>query len=461
MRKHWNVLWFAAGLVACNSSPVLPVSLALFSVTPASGPTTGGTMAQLLGSGFTPQTVVSFDGMPSSQQTLVRDGVITALVPSHLGRAGLVDVRVEQPMTDAAPSVLPKSYRYFYGALGFSASADTPATGPNPWFIHAEDLDGDGNKDLIVSNYTGQNLSVFLGKGDGSFRAQANYPGGRTPFGFAVGDLDGDGKKDLVVGQYAADPLQVLYGKGDGTFEPSQAVASLQAPRAVRVADLNKDGFLDVVTANYLNGSVAVVLGQGGRKFASPIVYPAGSGARAVAVGDFDGRNGPDIAVWAETAMNVSLFLNRGDATFSAGQTYLAGTKPVSGLAVDMNNDGKLDLVSASASREPVLVHIGNGDGTFVTASPCGQDVYANQIVSDDWNLDGTPDIAVANYTASGSITVLPGLGNGRCGDMVSAPAGKATTGLVAADFDRDGKLDIIACNSTSQNLTFLRSTAQ
>ena len=113
-----------------------------------------------------------------------------------------------------------------------------------------------------------------------------------------------------------------------------------------------------------------------------------------------------------------------------------------------------LDIMQPTPDR-PMIINLP------VTVEMSMPHVYANQIVSDDFNLDGSLDIAVANYIVSGSVSVLPGLGNGRCGQMVSFSAGGATTGLVAADLDRDGKLDVAACNSTSQNITFLRSTAQ
>ena len=92
---------------------------------------------------------------------------------------------------------------------------------------------------------------------------------------------------------------------------------------------------------------------------------------------------------------------------------------------------------------------------------PCGQAVSANQVVSEDFNLDGNPDLAVANYSVEGSVSVLPGLGDGRCGAAVHTSAGRATTGLAVADFDRDGKLDIVTSNSNSQNVVFLRSVAK
>ncbi|HMY58372.1 MAG TPA: VCBS repeat-containing protein, partial [Pseudomonadota bacterium] len=181
MRTRWHVLWWTVGLVACHSSPEPTIPLAIQQVTPAIAPTTGGTIVQLLGSGFTSQSVVAFDGLASPAVHLGPDGSLSASVPAHLGSAGLVDVRVEDPTSLADPAILPKSFRYYFGSLGFVASPDMPTTGTNPWFVQADDLNGDGLLDLVVTNYGGLNLNVFIGKGDGTFRPQVTYSAGRSP----------------------------------------------------------------------------------------------------------------------------------------------------------------------------------------------------------------------------------------------------------------------------------------
>ncbi len=237
MRKHGLWLGCVCGLVSCQTAPPVDEPFELMAIAPSMGPTSGGVSVRLVGTGFTPQTVVSFDGIPSPMTSVESTKLLISTLPAHLGRIGLVDVRVQDGAQQSA--ILPKAFRYFYGVTGFTAHPDQPATGVNPWFLAADDVNGDKVIDLIVTNYTSADVNVLLGMGNGSFRPQVTYSAGRSPFGFTVADVDGDGKKDLVIGQYASDPVQVLFGKGDGTFEAGQAVPTGAAPRGVAVSDMN------------------------------------------------------------------------------------------------------------------------------------------------------------------------------------------------------------------------------
>jgi len=59
--------------------------------------------------------------------------------------------------------------------------------------------DGDGNKDLAITNYLSNNLSVLMGSGSGTFASAVTYTTNSGPFGIASGDFDSDGKNDLAV----------------------------------------------------------------------------------------------------------------------------------------------------------------------------------------------------------------------------------------------------------------------
>jgi hypothetical protein len=79
------------------------------------------------------------------------------------------------------------------------------------------DFNGDGKLDLAVVNGLSNDLSILLGKGDGTFATAVNYPAGLTGAGqIAAADFNGDGSGDLVVSGTSS--ISVLLNKGNGTF---------------------------------------------------------------------------------------------------------------------------------------------------------------------------------------------------------------------------------------------------
>jgi hypothetical protein len=127
------------------------------------------------------------------------------------------------------------------------------------------DFNGDGIPDLATANAFSNNVTVFLGHGDGTFQTPPLYATGMNPDAVAVGDFDGDGTPDLVTANRGSNSVSVLIGNGDGTFRPAINYDVGFQPASVVVGDFNVDGFLDLAVANAFtpNGTVTVLLGNG------------------------------------------------------------------------------------------------------------------------------------------------------------------------------------------------------
>jgi hypothetical protein len=76
------------------------------------------------------------------------------------------------------------------------------------------DLNGDGKRDVITANYSGNSVSVLLGNGDGTFQAKSDYGMGPGTRAVAVGDVNGDAKADTVSANYDANTISVLLNAG-------------------------------------------------------------------------------------------------------------------------------------------------------------------------------------------------------------------------------------------------------
>lgn len=116
------------------------------------------------------------------------------------------------------------------------------------------DINGDGHLDLLAPNYNGNDLSVLLNNGDGTFATEVRYGLGTAPSALITHDLDGDGDVDVAVTNRYGDDVSVLLNNGDGTFEQEAwtlgIVQEAHAARAINVGDFDEDGREDLVIAN-------------------------------------------------------------------------------------------------------------------------------------------------------------------------------------------------------------------
>ncbi len=300
-----------------------------------------------------------------------------------------------------------------------------------------------------------------------SFANAAGSPITLVPSAFAVtlGDFNGDGKIDIAVS--GNNIVAILLGNGDGTFTqaPGSPIAVGSSPCFMAVGDFNGDGKLDLAVANYTRNNVTILLGNGDGTFTeapgSPVA--AGVGPFFVVVGDFNGDGKLDLAVPNDTSNNMTVLLGNGDGTFApAPQSPVAvGVGPIWATAGDFNGDGKLDLAVANLASNNVTVLLGKGDGTFTPAPgsplsiPGGVETLG--VVAGDFNGDGKLDLAVTS-AVSGSLTIF--LGNGD-GAFTLAPGSPIFAGFGAfypamGDFNGDGKLDLAVSNPETSTVTIL-----
>jgi hypothetical protein len=138
-----------------------------------------------------------------------------------------------------------------------------------PLEVAVADFNGDGNPDLVLDLPCGTDTScvsnggvgVLLGNGDGSFQSVANYAAtGMDTARVGTGSFTNHNTPDIVALNYQTSDITVFKGRGDGTFAAGKTFTVGGDPVSVGTGDLNGDNEDDVAVLNETDRNVSVLL---------------------------------------------------------------------------------------------------------------------------------------------------------------------------------------------------------
>jgi hypothetical protein len=258
-----------------------------------------------------------------------------------------------------------------------------------------------------------------------------------------------------------------LEGRALPSFVAASSVSAGSGPRTVAVADLNGDGIPDLAVAdNSFPYGVSVLLGNGDGTFQPPTNYatPTGDWPTDIVVADLNHDGVPDLIVAnlndGSTDSTVSILLGNGDGTFRPAHDYQAGPQAVSVAVGDFKGNGILDLAVANqypGSTGGVSLLFGNGDGTFQSPVHLPAGAAPRSVVAADFNRDGKLDLAVTDQASGGGgVNILFGNGDGTFQAPVSYRAGNSPGFLRVADLNGDGAPDLVTTNQTANTVSVL-----
>ncbi len=258
--------------------------------------------------------------------------------------------------------------------------------------------------------------------------------------GLASGDVNQDGFPDLLLGSLGHNRL--LINNGDGTFRDATDRLGQFEDRftaSLAIADINGDGLPDLFETNYVEM-------EGG--FALP---ETGADGKPVLPGPLSHYAGIDR--WLE---------NQGDGSFQIHEITREIALPGTSLGIivtDFDADGSNDVYVGNDMRaNHLLVHAGENqfanvaDGKGIANGYRGVPNGCMGISAADFNRDGLIDLHITNYyNESANLYIQTGGGLFtdiaiRYGiDKFSYPF--VGWGTKAIDIDRNGWLDLIVTN--------------
>lgn len=317
----------------------------------------------------------------------------------------------------------------------------------------------DLNLDLAITNAFENKIKIFLGNGAGEFTNFGEYPTGNFPAGVTDGDFNLDGILDIATSDYDNSNVTLLLGEGTGSFINIGSFAVDSEPLGLISEDFNSDGNLDIAVANTDSSYISVLLGNGVGGFDPQQKFTIGYSPVDLCKGLFNDDEHIDIVGAVMDINSIGLLTGDGEGGFVLTKTiYLgSGYNPYAITNADFNKDGSMDVVVASGGYPCVGVLLGNGSGEFSPLQnvTVGYGYERFDIISEDFNNDGNPDIAVPN-TYNDSISVILGDGEGGFQPHQTFDVGAYPVGICGGDFDSDGNCDVAVTNAFDNTFSIL-----
>jgi hypothetical protein len=356
--------------------------------------------------------------------------------------------------------------------------------------VEVADIDGDGHVDLLLANGRGYNTSETPTEAPRIWKNLANWTASAmhceeitsTVVGSFSGssrmikaaDIDGDGDLDIVTG--GAWQTQLKLFRNDGTAWTD--VTTTQVPQQntsigdAEFGDVDADGDLDLVLVDWGTGNAQtntggkVMLyrnnGQGTFSDESAADMPDMliRWSWDIELADVDSDFDLDVLVSCKSCTTSRLFRNNGMGHFTDEPNALPHfTNNYEFEPMDIDGDKDLDLVTINdgpnmSVTEHVFVNDGTGMFTDETSTRLVPNTPANPAGADDNTMvwldvdnDGDTDVLIGTL---GSDRLLLNDGSGVFTLSTGATptngtgATPATLGLGIADFDEDGRLDLL-----------------
>jgi len=273
------------------------------------------------------------------------------------------------------------------------------------------DIEGDDDLDIVIANPWDDQYEWYANDGLGIFGPAQTLGSvlAATINEIFWEDMNGDGNKDLVAATEDDDRIVWFPNLGGGAFGPEEFIATVNGPRGVDVADLDGDGDLDIAaTSWFTGGGVFYCLNDGSGVFGPTVLIdPSPYGPIHLNAADMDGDGDPDLVVTSNLDDRVSWYENYfGSAYRMEGRLF--HDLDANGLA----DDGEPGVSWFGMATTPYASTALTGtDGNYIIYADSGAYQVAPLLTSVFWQVTSVPAVHDALLTAADPVALGLDLG--------------------------------------------------
>ncbi len=345
----------------------------------------------------------SVNTVPFEKDTLVRGGTYSDI--ADIDRDGKLDVAVANEFGE---NIL----WYRNEGNGTFSERKLEEMVENARILKVADMNGDGIPDIVVGRYK---LVCYYGDKDLKFTEYSVISEfENNVYDLHLEDMDQDGDQDILVGTVVPNQIRWYRNDGNKKFRIQKIkVKSKEGIISHATPDINGDGLPDIVcayrqrnaavSANMAKSntrSVIYLINRGKGKFATPrLLTDQLEHPESVAAADLDGDGAPDVLAASTDDNRVSWYKNiakeNKDTAFGKINIIsdkLEGVKDA--IAADIDGDGDLDVVAGSFRGEARIVWYENdGKGNFVSQGNLIDKMFSRWLNAADIDNDGDVDL--------------------------------------------------------------------
>ncbi len=348
----------------------------------------------------------------------------------------------------------------------------------NPVSIHSEDLDKDGDMDIITASSRTGILSWYENDGSGNFINQFFISVQLSKYiiheldDIISTDIDNDGDIDIITGSHQN--ISWYENNGGNNFSEEKIISSEINPfgggfahTKIYAEDLDKDGWIDIISASKADDEIAWYKNKGGGNFSEQLVISSDLDyARDVFAIDFDRDGDTDIVAASEYISNSDItkivwYENNGQTAFSSEKLIANLNAGVGSIGIaDFDNDEDFDIVTGIMGGQ-ILWYENKGLGNF-ESNKIGTRIYpridAKNIRTID--IDGDNDVDVIATFKNGSVVWYENKNGGNFEEESKLITNNpfSSIDILAEDFNNDGKIDIATASNYDDKIAWYQN---